>query len=162
MDEYFVEEKTAYDKLLDFLVFIAVFVVTIFLIAELFGVAGKGGIDVTSVNNIYFWINFVVFGIFVLDLIRLWKKSSDFKDFMANNWLDVLATIPFELLAYALGNVPVEATSKFGILKMIRLTKLTGASRITKISRISKISKEFKAAAHLKKEGEEYKRKHRL
>ena len=37
MDEYFVEEKSAGDKLLDLLVFLAVFLVTIFLILEILG-----------------------------------------------------------------------------------------------------------------------------
>ena len=43
MDEYFVEEKSSIDRLLDFLVFVAVFVVTIFLILEILGDAGKAG-----------------------------------------------------------------------------------------------------------------------
>jgi len=112
MDEYFVEEKSSYDKLLDFLVFVAVFIVTIFLIGEIFAEAGKGGINLTNLNNIYLWVNFAVFGIFFLDLIRLWNKSSGFGDFMSHNWLDVLATIPFELLAMALAGIPASAASR--------------------------------------------------
>ena len=162
MDEYFVEEKTSADRLLDFLVFVAVFVVTIFLILEILGLSGKAGIDLTSVNNIYFWVNMVVFVIFFVDLIRLWKKSHGVKDFFSHNWLDVLATIPFELLALALAGIPATTTSKFAILKLFRFTKLARASALSRVSRVSKISKEFKAASHLKKEGEEYQRKHRL
>ena len=52
MDEYFVDEKSAADKLLDLLVFLAVFLVTIFLILEILGLSGKTGIDVASVNNV--------------------------------------------------------------------------------------------------------------
>ena len=162
MDEYFVEEKSGYDKLLDFLVFIAVFTVTIFLLLEILGLAGKAGIDSVEVNSLYFYVNFAVFAIFFVDLIRLWKKSDGAKDFFSHNWLDVLATIPFELLALALAGIPATAASKFGILKWFRFTKLARVSSIQKVSRVSKISKEFKAASHLKKEGEEYQRKHRL
>lgn len=162
MDEYFIEERSGYDRLLDFLVFIAVFIVTIFLILEIIGGAGTAGLDPERVNEIYFWVNFGVFAVFVLDLIRLWRQSENVKDFFQHNWLDVLATIPFELLALAFAGIPASSAQKFGILKWVRFTKLTRAGKISKISRISKISKEFKAASHLKKEGEDYKRKHRL
>lgn len=162
MDEYFVEEKSAGDRLLDLLVFIAVFVVTIFLILEILGISGKTGIDITSLTSIYIWVSLGVFIIFVLDLVRLWKKSENAKDFFTHNWLDVLATIPFELLALWLGSLDPETVSKFAILKWFRFAKLSQAGKLQKVSRVSKISKEFKAAAHLKKEGEEYRKKHRL
>ena len=162
MDEYFIEEKSGYDRLLDFLVFIAVFVVTIFLILEIIGGAGQAGIDPERINSIYLWVNIGVFAIFILDLVRLWRRSENVKDFFTHNWLDVLATIPFELIALALTGIPAKSAQQFGILKWIRFTKLTRAGQVSKISRVSKIGKEFKAASHLKKEGEEYKRKHRL
>lgn len=150
-DEYFVQEKTGMDRLLDFLVFLAVFAVTIFLLLEIFSEAGKTSIDFESLSEIYFYVNIVVFVIFFADLIRLWIESNSAKDFFAHNWLDVLATIPFGLIANGLVT--------FEVLKLARLTKVL---RIQKISRISKISKEFKAASHLRKEGNEYRRKHRL
>jgi len=156
MEEYFVEEKTSYDKLLDFLVFIAVFVVTIFLILELFATSGVISSSLETINGYYLYINIVVFIIFVADLIRLWKESSGPKDFFQNNWLDVLATIPFGLIAQSLSTIN-------NAFKILRVTKLAStASKLQKASRISKISKEFKAASHLKREGEEYKKKHRL
>ena len=162
MDEYFVEEKSAGDKLLDLLVFLAVFVVTIFLILEILGLSGKTGIDVTSVNSVYLWISVVIFAIFIADLIRLWHHSSGFKDFMEHNWLDVLATIPFELIALGLGAVNPSTVQTFGVLKWFRFHKLSRVGKLQKVSRISKVSKEFKAASHLKKEGEDYRKKHRL
>lgn len=161
MDEYFIEEKSKGDMFLDFLVFIAVFVVTVFLILEIVAQTGKTGLDIVSVNNVYFYINFAVFLVFFVDLVRLWNHSQGLKDFFRHNWLDVLATIPFGLIAWALSGVPTTNPS-FEVLKLLRVARLTGLSRIQKISRISKISKEFKAASHLKKEGSEYKRKHRL
>ncbi len=162
MDEYFIEEKSSADRLLDFLVFLAVFVVTIFLILEILGGAGKAGIDILQVNSVYFWVNLVVFVIFFADLVRLWRKSNGSKDFFSHNWLDVLATIPFELLALALAGIPASTAQALGIAKWFRFTKLAQASKLQKGSRVSKVSKEFKAASHLKKEGEDYQRKHRL
>lgn len=162
MDEYFVEEKSGYDRLLDFLVFIAVFVVTIFLILEIMGGAAAAGIDPERINSIYLWVNLGVFIVFILDLVRLWRQSENAKDFFQHNWLDVLATIPFELLALGLAGLPADSAAKFGLLKWIRFTKLARAEKLAKISRVSKVSKEFKAASHLKKEGDDYKRKHRL
>lgn len=156
MDEYFIEEKSTYDKFLDFIVFIAVFVVTIFLILDVLIAAGKVSIDLIKLQQIYFYVDTVVFIIFSLDLVRLWKESTDAKEFFANNWLDVLATIPFGLFVY---------TPSFEILKLTKFSKLSKLSKLEKIqkaSKISKVSKEFKAAGHMKKESEEYQKKHRL
>ena len=93
MDEYFVEEKSGFDRFLDFLVFIAVFVVTIFLILEFVVSTGKTDLDILKITEIYFWVDIVVFIIFLADLIRLRIESSDWKYFFKNYWLDILATI---------------------------------------------------------------------
>ena len=162
MDEYFVEEKTSGEKLLDFLVFIAVFVVTIFLILDILGVANKAGINWDSTNQVYIWVSIIIFVIFIADLVRLWNRSNGVKDFFSHNWLDVLATIPFELIALVFASLSPETVSAFGILKWVRFTKLSRVGQVQKISRVSKVSKEFKAASHLKKEGDDYQRKHRL
>ncbi len=154
-EEYFVQEKSSMDKFLDFLVFIAVFIVTIFLLLEIFGESGKISIDMVKLGEIYLYVNVVVFLVFLADLIRLWYESDGAGDFFRNNWLDVLATIPFGLLAQGLGPT-------FEILKLAKLAKLTTVSKISKVSRVSKIGKEFKAASHLKKEGAEYNKKHRI
>lgn len=160
LDEYFVEQKSKVDRFLDFLVFIAVFLVTIFLILEIVVIAGKTNIDIIKLNQIYFYVNLVVFLIFVADLFRLYKQSINLKNFFSKNWLDILATIPFGLLGSILSNYKI-----LNVLKLARFSKLASASKVVKaqkISRIGKIGKEFKAAAHLKKESEEYQRKHRL
>lgn len=155
MDEYFVEEKSAYEKLLDILVFVAVFVVTILLIGELFELN-------TGVEEYYLWISFGVLAIFAADLVRLRNKADSWSDFFHHSWLDILATIPFELLAIWLASIPPGTAGAFGILKYSRLTRLSAAARVSQISRISKVSKEFKAAAHLKEEGEKFKKKNRV
>lgn len=157
MEEYFVEEKSMFEKVLDFLVFLSVFVVTIFLLLEVFGYSGGS----TNLEDIYFYVNIVVFIIFAVDLVRLKMKSSGWKDFFVHNWLDVLATIPFGLIAYGLSGIKPDSVA-FEVLKLTRLSKLSTLGKLQKASRISKISKEFKAASHLKHESEEFKRKHRL
>ena len=161
MDEYFIEEKSSFDKFMDLLVFFAVAIVTIFLVLEILGISGAANLSVVKLDVIYFWVNIVVFIIFVADLVRLWQHSNGGKDFFKHNWLDVLATIPFGLIAFYLGGIDPKSPA-FAILKWLRVARLSGISKLQKISRISKISKEFKAAAHLKREGEEYQRKHRL
>lgn len=161
MDEYFVEEKSSWDKILDFLVFIAVFAVTIFLILGIVASSGVEGLDIVAINNIYFYVNIVVFIIFSLDLVRLWNRSENAKDFFTHHWLDVLATIPFGIIAGML-SATAASNPTFEVLKWFRVTKVSGIARVQRLSRISKISKEFKAASHLKKEGEEYQKKHRL
>jgi fumarate reductase subunit D len=148
-DEYFVREKSNMDKVLDLLVFIAVFVVTIFLILEI--VQPAGIFDSEKISSIYLYVEIGVLIVFVIDLVRLWKQSPDTKHFFKTGWLDILATIPFGLIG------PLSTIKGFGLLKWARV-----AGRLTKFSRASKITKEFKAASHLKKEGEEYKKKHRL
>jgi len=161
IDEYFIEEKSTLDKVLDFLVFIAVFVVTIFLILELMASSGNLGIDIIKLTEIYFWVDIGVFIIFLADLIRLKIESDSWGDFFKNNWLDVLATIPFGLIGGLMAGGK-SAKAGFEVLKLTRIQKLTKLSKINKISRVSKIAKEFKAASHLKKESENYKKKHRL
>lgn len=151
MDEYFVEEKSSGEKFLDFLVFIAVFVVTIFLILQIAASSKYISLDITKIDQIYYWVNLVVLLIFLIDLVRLFKQSDGWSDFFKTNWLDILATIPFGLIA--------EQGAAFQLLKLSRLSKLM---KLQKISKISKISKEFKAASHLKQESEEYSKKHRL
>lgn len=153
MEEYFVEEKTSFDKLLDFLVFLSVFAVTVFLILELVAESGKTSLNMAQITGIYFYVNLIVFVVFLIDLIRLWNHHSGASDFFKHCWLDVLATIPFGLI----GGSPA-----FEILKWSRVARLGAISKAQKLSRVSKISKEFKAASHLKKDGDEYKRKHRL
>ncbi len=161
MDEFFVEEKSGMDRLLDLLVFLAVFAVTIFLILEIVAGSGSTSLDIESINNIYFYINIVVFLIFFADLVRLYKEADGTKDFFIHSWLDILATIPFGILAAMFSTVD-PGTVWFQILKWTRFSKLNAIGKAQKISRVSKISKEFKAASHLKKEGEEYQKKHRL
>lgn len=158
MDEYFVEEKSGWDRLLDFLVFVAVLVVTIFLVLEMLGYSGKTDIDPVSVNAIYFWVSIVVFIIFTVDLVRLRVESPDTKYFLKHYWLDILATIPFGMISALIG----ANYSVLNALKWARAGKLAAATKVQKAARISKISKEFKAAAHMKQESEKYQKKHRL
>lgn len=154
MDEYFVEEKTSFDKIMMILVFLAVFVITIFLILDIIANSKRHLINLANLNAIYFWVDISVLIIFIVDLYRLWEKSTGVKDFFEHNWLDVIATIPFGLIG------ALSSWTVLNALKWARIAKYLDSA--SKFSRASKITKEFKAASHLEKESEEYKKKHRL
>ena len=156
MDDYFIDEKTSVERTLDLFVFISVFIITIFLVIDLLDV------NYLIIDKIYLWISVFVLIIFSLDLVRLWKNSYGFKDFISHNWLDILATIPFELIAYGLSIAEPGTVAAFGILKWFRFHKLSKLARIQRISRISKISKELKVASHLKRESSKYKKNNKL
>jgi len=162
MEEYFVEEKTSFDRFLDFLVFIAVFVVTIFLILEFVATTGKADLDIITLSQTYYWVDWVVFVIFFVDLVRLRVESLNWSDFFKHYWLDVLATIPFGIIMSYIGPAKDLTFGMTNALKWARAGKLAAATKIQKISRVSKIGKEFKAAAHLKQESDDYQKKNRL
>lgn len=155
MEEYFVEEKTTFDKVMEFLVFVSVFIVTVFFIAELLGSSGNVGIDLERLAVLYFPFDIVVFIVFFVDLIRLYLKADGVKEFLLDSWLDILATIPFGLM---FGFI----SPSNQVLKLTRYGKLSAIMRTSKLSRATKIGRQFKAASHLKKESEDYKKKHRL
>lgn len=150
MEEYLVSEKNNYEKMLDLAVFLAVFVVTVFLIIDFVP-------DLTKILNkesyihVYLAINTIVLIIFFLDLVRLKKESSSWSDFLAQNWLDLIATIPFGIISYLIGGSIFSNTGN--ALKLVKLQKLSKATKI------SKITKEFKAASKLKKESDIYRKK---
>ena len=152
MEDYFSQGKKRWETVLDILVFLSVFVVTIFLFTEILGLESEA-------IRIYMWINMAVLTIFTIDLYRLWRRSYGFKDFLTNNWLDILATIPIELIALAVTS-DIGSVAQLGIIKWFRVQKLTRLGQISKVSRISKLAREFKSAAHLKKKSEEYKKDH--
>jgi len=77
MDEYFIEEKSTFDKVMDLLVFLAVFVVTVFFILDVLAMSGKASLNIITLNTQYFYVNLVIFVIFLVDLYRLWNKSTD-------------------------------------------------------------------------------------
>ncbi len=161
MEEYIVERRSKYDVALDIAVFLAVAVVTVFFILEIIPTR-QPIIDVVELNKVYMWVNVVVLIIFVLDLYRLWTRSSSVSEFFKKNWLDILATIPFGLITYSLTPAGAAANYSASANSFFKLARLSKLERFSKVSRISKISKEFKAAAHLKKESEKYKQKHRI
>ena len=164
MEEYFVREKKMWERILDLLVFFSVLVVVVFLLLDVLG-APLTSIDAVSLAEFYFWVGIIVLIIFSIDLVRLRMESDNWKDFFHNNWLDVLATIPFALIGYLIGLYGDRASvaGPFNVFfKAIRITRLSGLARAQKINRVSKVGKQFKAASHFKKESEEYQRKHRL
>ncbi len=156
MEEFETKSETLYEKILDVMVFIAVFIVTAFLMLEfLIMQSEKIGVSIEQLNSVYAKISVFIFIIFALDLYRLRKKSKDWKIFFKYCWLDILATIPFGLM----GSRVFEITK---IVRLNKIFKLTRASKITKISRIAKISKEFKPIANFERESLNYSKKIRI
>ena len=147
MEEKYFERKSKFDSILDFLVFISLFVVTIFLILEILSSVKDIGVPTEVLDKIYFPIGIIVFIVFSVDLYRLYKYSDSFTGFLYNNFLDIIATIPFTLILTIPGGE---------VLKTFRVL------RLGKLSRSGKIVKEFKAAGVLKKKSDDYKKKNRV
>ena len=153
MEEYLYKEKANWEVVLDILLFFCVFVVFIFLFIETLS-NFSDNINAQKVNELYFWISIPILLVFFVDLVRLYYESFGFLDFISKSWLDILATIPVNLIGFLIfGGY---SQTSFEVLKIVRI------SRLTRIFRIGKITKTFKAAAHLKRESEKYKDKRRF
>ena len=147
MEELYFEKKSKFEQILDVLVFLSVFIVTIFLLLDLLVSTKDVGISEETLNDIYIPFGVIVLIVFSVDLYRLYKLSDSFSDFLKKNYLDIIATIPFGLIF----------SSPIGeLLKAFRVF------RLAKLSRIGKMTKEFKAAAVLKKKSEDYKKSNRI
>ena len=146
-EEFYFEKKPWYEQLLDILIFISVFIVTIFLVLEILVSIKDVGISEEALDSIYFPFAIGILIVFSLDLIRLYRSSKSFSEFLSTYYLDIIATIPFGLIF----------SSPFGeLLKAFRVF------RIAKLSRIAKISKEFKGIAILKKKSDNYNKNNRI
>ena len=147
MEELYFEKKSKFEQILDVLVFLSVFIVTIFLILEFLVSTKDVGVSEEVLNDIYIPFGVIILIVFLLDLFRLYKLSDSFLDFLSKYYLDIIATIPFGLII----------SSPIGeFLKAFRVF------RLAKLSRIGKMTKEFKAAAVLKKKSEDYKKSNRI
>ena len=147
MEELYFEKKSKFEQILDVLVFLSVFIVTIFFLLEFLVSTKDVGISEETLNDIYIPFGVIILIVFLVDLYRLYKLSDSFSDFLKKNYLDIIATIPFGLIFSS----PVGE-----LLKAFRVF------RLAKLSRIGKITKEFKAAAVLKKKSEDYKKSNRI
>jgi len=96
--------------------------------------------DMTPYENYILWFEGVIFGIFLSDLIILYRRCDNFKDFMRKYWIDVIATIPLGQafrLAKFLRFFRILKTLK--IFKSVKLIKALESIRLVHIDRILKI-----------------------
>ncbi|MBI5797295.1 hypothetical protein HZA98_00135 [Candidatus Woesearchaeota archaeon] len=78
---------------IDRLVPIAVLLLLVIILLEFFGG------EFTETYRLYIDIaDYIVLGIFVLDLFFKYLRARSFKDFMKNSWLDIIAIFPFFLV----------------------------------------------------------------
>jgi hypothetical protein len=136
MEEYYLEEKDNFRTIINILLFISIFLVLIFILIDILGFFIDFSLTEQEINNIYFPIGIFILIIFIIDLYLLEKESKNVKEFLKNNWLDILATIPVGLI----GGGPVTE-----LLKIFKIQKLM------KFTRIGKIIKSFKVISQIKK-----------
>ena len=72
------------------------------------------------------FILLILLTVFVVDLIILYRKSKNLKDFFKTYWLDILMVIPY--------------------LRVIRIFRLLRVLKVMRASRVVKILKVFKAS----------------
>jgi hypothetical protein len=114
------EDKHFLEEIWDIILLMAVAVVFVILILESF----------FNVAEIQTWLDITDLAItiiFVVDLIILFRKSSNFMEFIKLNWVDILAVIP-------LGSI-------FRIAKVIRAVRIIKVlSRMQKATKVAKTS----------------------
>lgn len=104
----------------------------IFVLRQFFEVANFEGI--LAVFDFFIWV------IFVVDLIIIYERYKDVKSFLKNAWLDLIAVIPFGLVAASLGQIG--RLAKLGrLVKILRIVSKTG--RGSKLLHLHNLSKFF-------------------
>lgn len=92
--------------------------------------------DVASYKNYLMILDYVVLGVFVIDLIIIYIEVKSFKEFLKTAWLDIIATIPFSL-------IPVANLQIFRSLKVVRVFKIIKLQKAAKIARANRAFKFF-------------------
>lgn len=107
------KERHFLDKIWDMVVFFSVALVIVILVLQsnLFKLDSYPGLGAALIN-----LDLVIMGIFLIDLIVIFRKSKSLSGFIKNNWIDIIAVLPLGPLV-----------------------------KIVKVSRVIKILKLFKA-----------------
>ncbi|MFW5852906.1 MAG: ion transporter, partial [Nanoarchaeota archaeon] len=112
------------ENLWDMIVFVSVaFVLVILVLESFFNLEPYPGLV-----SLLTFIDYMIVGIFVIDLFVIYNKVRNVKLFLMRNWIDILAVIPF-------GSV-------FRLTKLVRVVRImrvfSGAQKASKVNRISK------------------------
>ena len=117
-------DRTSRENAWDIVVFVAVAFVLVALILESF-------FNLAPYPELVTFLlvsDYIVLGIFVIDLFVLYNRQKNLKLFFMRNWLDIIAVIPF-------GSV-------FRLTKVVRLARImrifTRAHRASRVNRVSK------------------------
>ncbi|MGM0608933.1 MAG: ion transporter [Candidatus Muiribacteriota bacterium] len=87
--------------------------------------------------------DFIIWLIFMVDLLFIYVRYREFKPFVKNAWLDIIAVIPFGLLASGLGQLG--RLAKLGrLVKILRIFAKAGkAGKVAKFAHLNKMIKFF-------------------
>lgn len=87
--------------------------------------------------------DFMIWTIFVVDLMFIYERYRDLGAFFKNAWLDIIAVVPFGLMASGLGQVG--RLAKLGrLIKILRVFGEAGkTSKVAKFAHLNKITKYF-------------------
>lgn len=114
----------------NFVVFLAVAVSFIVILLEVFFELG-GGVQ------LFFLLNIVIFLVFLVDLVVLYRKEGGFKGLFKYCWLDVVATIPFFLIFQGLN-----------ALQVIKVARLLRLGRFMKLNKTLKFMSDRSGVKH--------------
>ncbi len=120
------DERPHSENIWDLTVFVSVaFVIVILILESFFNLE-----PYPDLVNILIFLDYVIIGIFAIDLVVLYNKQKNLKLFFQKNWLDMIAVIPF-------GTV-------FRLTKLVRLVRIVRIfTRAQKASRVNRASKFF-------------------
>lgn len=104
---------------------IAIAVVLIEVILESF-------FDILRYESIINVVDIIVLVIFVIDLVVIYMETKRFGKFIKTAWIDIIATIPFNLMMAGSGYLP------FRFLKLVRIIKLQKTTKLLRINRVLK------------------------
>ncbi|MGM5482238.1 MAG: hypothetical protein ACQESF_02140 [Nanobdellota archaeon] len=87
--------------------------------------------------------DFIIWTIFIVDLMFIYERYRDVKQFFKNAWLDIIAVIPFGIFAAGLGELG--RLAKLGrLVKIVRFISKAGkAGKVAKFAHLTKITKFF-------------------
>jgi amino acid transporter len=91
--------------------------------------------DVTNFSLAIDIFDFFVMIIFIIDLVNRWKDNPNLGEFLKHHTLDIIATIPFNLIFYGLDYFVFTRSLK-GVRIVTRLAKLAKHARLLRLLRV--------------------------
>lgn len=124
------------DKRWDTFIFFTVIVVLIMLVIEL-------TFDISESKKLFIAFEWAVFMIFAIDLNILYKRAESFKEFFKKSWLDIIATIPFALIATVPYGIMFRSAKILRLIKIFKSMKIMKALETMRFVHVDRILKIF-------------------